>query len=360
MTNTYSGVAFYVLENWRFIDKDKFQFDFATLSKTKLFFEDAVTAQGCKVYHISCYAEENEQQFSKEIREILSSGYDAIHLHTSYWKSFLVEELAREAGVPKIIIHSHNTSVLEGDHREERIAHHNQCVAELQKNIATDYWACSWKAANWLYGNSIPSNRIVIQKNAIDIDKFRYNPKMAKRIKRELGWDCNYVIGHVGRFSYQKNHVFLMRVFREVHEQNPNTKLLLIGFGPEREKVDQMIQKWNLQDCVRILEKRNDVNNLMQAMDCFALPSLFEGMALVLVEAQAAGCDCLASDRVSDEAILTKGVCRIPLDEKEWIKILLGKSKNNYSRNENNVAELREQGYDIKEQIKKIEEGYSA
>ena len=91
MANAYGGITQYALQNWRYIDKNRFQFDFATLSKTKVYFEDEVTAQGCKVYYISCYAEENEQQFSKEIKEILKKGYDVVHLHTSYWKSFLVQ-----------------------------------------------------------------------------------------------------------------------------------------------------------------------------------------------------------------------------------------------------------------------------
>ena len=135
--------------------------------KTKLLLK----AVKCKVYHISCYAEENEEQFAKEVKDILSSGYDVVHLHISYWKSFMVEELAKEAGVPKIIIHAHSTSVLEKDHREERIAHHMKCVENLNESLATDYWACSWAAAKWLYGEKIPKNRIVIQKNAIDIKK---------------------------------------------------------------------------------------------------------------------------------------------------------------------------------------------
>ena len=358
MTNAYSGVAQYVLENWRFIDKRRFQFDFMTLSKTKLFFEDTVAEQGCKVHHISCYAEENNEQFTKEVLEIMSEGYDIIQLHTSYWKSFLVEELAREAGVPRIIIHSHNSSVLEGDHREERIAHHQQCVANLRETIATDYWACSREAAKWLYGNSIPAERIVIQKNAIDIDRFRYNPDTAQRIRKEFGWNDCYVIGHVGRFSYQKNHAFLMRIFKAVHDRNSSTRLLLVGIGPEREKVDRMIDELNLQDNVSILERRNDVHELLQAVDCFVLPSLFEGFPIVLTEAQATGCHCITSEAVIEEAILTKNAERLPLEENTWINRLKDLSEGKPGRQINNAEVLIEQGYDLKDQIKIIEKDY--
>lgn len=359
MANAYGGITQYALQNWRYIDKTRFQFDFATLRKEKLYFEDEVTAQGCKVYHISCYAEENKQQFSDEVRRILANGYDAVHLHTSYWKSFLVEELAKEAGIPKIIIHAHNTSVLEGDNREERIAHHKQCMANLDETIATDYWACSWEAAKWLYGDSIPKEKIVVQKNAIDIDKYVYTPEIARKIREELGWQDQYIIGHVGRFTYQKNHEFLIRVFRAVYEKNPNTRLLLIGVGPERKKIENTISDWNLSDAVQILEKRDDIHYLMQAFDCFVLPSLFEGLAIVLIEAQAAGCDCLISDVIPDEAVLTDNVRKLPLNKEKWTNTLLYLAKEKHPRNEKSIQVVRDQGYDIKKQIINIEEGYS-
>ncbi len=201
MANVYGGITQYALQNWRYIDKTRFQFDFATLSKSKLYFENEVTAQGCKVYHISCYAEENEEQFKKEIKAIFKNDYDVVHLHTSYWKSFLVEKLAKEAGISKVIIHAHNSSVLGEDHRKEDIDHHNQCVMQLDESIATDYWACSRLAAKWLYGDRIPAEKIVIQKNAIDVDRFQFQPEIAQKIRKELEWEDKYIIGHVGRFT---------------------------------------------------------------------------------------------------------------------------------------------------------------
>lgn len=359
MANAYGGITQYALQNWRYIDKERFQFDFATLSKTKLHFEDEVTAQGCKVHYISCYAEEDKAQFTKEIKHILLEGeYDAVHLHTSFWKSFLVEDISKEIGIPKIIVHAHNTSVLGESNRAQQIAQHDRCLDVLDETIATDFWACSWAAADWLYGNRIPREKIVIQKNAIDIDRFRYNAEVAKAIKAELGWDDCYVIGHVGRFTYQKNHEFLLRVFREVHEKNPQTRLLLIGVGPERVRIEALIYDWHLEDVVRILEKRSDVNRLMQAMDCFALPSRFEGLPIVLIEAQAAGCDCLTSDRISAEVLITNSVVRLPLIEEKWNDAILALADSDRPHSVKSADLLCELGYDMKDQIKKIEEGY--
>ncbi len=358
MANAYGGITQYALQNWRYIDKTRFQFDFATLCKDKLYFEDEVTAQGCKVYHISCYAEENKEQFSNEIRAILTNDYDVVHLHTSYWKSFLVEELAKEAGVQRVIIHAHNTSVLEENHRKEKMEHHYQCVANLQETLATDYWACSWSAAKWLYGNSIPEDRIVIQKNAIDIGRFCYKPDTAQRIRKELGWEGKYIIGHVGRFSYQKNQKFLLKVFKTVYDLNPDVRLLFVGVGSEKSIIKEMIIKWNLQNMVRILEKRNDIDQLIQAVDCFSLPSLFEGLGIVLIEAQTAGCDCISSMAVPEEAVLTNNVKRIPLDEEQWSNALLYLSRERHPRHCENAEQVSIHGYNIKEQIKRIEEGY--
>lgn len=358
MANVYGGITQYALQNWRYIDKTRFQFDFATLSKSKLYFENEVTAQGCKVYHISCYAEENEEQFKKEIKAIFKNDYDVVHLHTSYWKSFLVEKLAKEAGIPKVIIHAHNSSVLGEDHRKEDIDHHNQCVMQLDESIATDYWACSRLAAKWLYGDRIPAEKIVIQKNAIDVDRFQFQPEIAQKIRKELEWEDKYIIGHVGRFTYQKNHEFLIRVFREVHQQNPDTRLLLVGVGPERKKIEGMIINHNIRDAVQILEYRKDVDQLMQAMNCFAFPSRFEGLGIVLIEAQAAGCDCLASSAVPEEAVLTEHIERLPLIEEIWIKTILKMSKTSHLRYSENAIMVRNAGYDLKDQIKRIEEGY--
>ena len=358
MANVYGGITQYTLQNWRYIDKTRFQFDFATLSKSKLYFEDEVTAQGCKVYHISCYAEENEEQFKKEIKAIFKNDYDVVHLHTSYWKSILVEKLAKEAGIPKVIIHAHNSSVLGEDHRKEDIDHHNQYVMQLDETIATDYWACSRLAAKWLYGDRIPAEKIVIQKNAIDVDRFQFQSEIAQDIRKELGWEDKYIIGHIGRFCYQKNHDFLIRVFAKLHKQNPDTRLLLVGIGPERKKIEEIIIYEKLQDAVLILERRNDIDQLLQAMDCFTLPSRFEGLPIVIIEAQTAGCDCLVSCEVTEEALLTNNIRRLPLIEEIWIKTILKMSKTSHLRYSENAIMVRDAGYDLKDQIKRIEEGY--
>lgn len=158
VANSQGGITQYILQNWKYIDKKRFQFDFATMSK-HLSFADALLKQGCKMHYISCYAEENEQQFNEEFEAILrNENYDIVHLHTKQWKSYNIEKIAKKVGVPKIIVHSHNTGIdtLDDERRGEEIETHYRVRKALREDIATDFWACSNLAADFLYGDYIP------------------------------------------------------------------------------------------------------------------------------------------------------------------------------------------------------------
>ncbi|HAN43805.1 MAG TPA: hypothetical protein DCP97_00290, partial [Ruminococcaceae bacterium] len=230
IANAKGGVTQYALNNWQYINKDKFQFDFATLSK-KLDFADDLAAQGCKIHYISCYAEENKSQFVTEVDKALSEGYDAVHIHTSYWKSFLVEELAVKHKIPKIIVHSHSTMVdiLDDNKRASAVELHERQKKNFSADLATHFCACSQAAADWLFGEQIPKDKIKILNNAINVDDFSYNPIIRKEYRRKLGVDNCFVLGNIGRFVYQKNHDFLIDVFNEAAAAIPNAKLLLVG-----------------------------------------------------------------------------------------------------------------------------------
>ena len=355
LTNSGSGVSRYILQNWKYIDKQKFQFDFATMNK-ELNMEPELRKEGCEVFHISCYAEDNPLEFSKEVTSILSHGYDAVHLHTSYWKSLLIEEMARKLGIPKIIIHAHNSSILEREDREDREKRHWQCVKELNENIATDFWACSRKAADWLYGDSIPKDKIVIVKNAINTKEFKFSEEERRHLRKQLGLQEDFVIGHVGRLTYQKNQEFLLRIFAQINKKYPFSKLLIVGNGPDKDKLQSLIKKNGLEKKVIMMEYREDINMIMNAMDLFVLPSLFEGFPIVLVEAQASGLKCLVSDRISSEVAITDGIEFLTLEEDRWIreieKVMLQGTTFNRAQMASVVSSA---GYDIEKQIKEIE-----
>lgn len=355
IANSKGGITQYALQNWKFIDKSKFQFDFATLSQ-KLDFEEQLKKSGAGVFYISCSAEQDKEQFSKEFRNILIKGnYDVIHLHTGKWKSLLVEEIAKELGIKKVILHAHSTGIdiLDESERIKGEKRHNEVRGLLNESVATDYWACSLKAADFLYGDRIPREKIVIMNNAIDLSSFEYDEEKRMRIRKELGVaDDEIIIGNVGRLSYTKNQGFLLRVFNEICKFQNNYKLFLVGDGELKEDYFRFVKENHLEGKVLFWGFRKDVNQLLQAMDVFCLPSRFEGFGMVLVEAQASGLLCLASNNIPNETEVSDLIEYLPLEEEEWVNKLLNvKKKTRVS----DIEKIRNHGYDIKDAIKKVE-----
>ena len=357
LANTKSGITQYVLNNWKHIDKTKFHFDMVTFGE-KLDFQNDLEADGCKVFYVQNRAEDNIKGFQKEILQIFSNGYDAVHLHTSYWKSFELEKLAKHIGIPRIIVHAHNTGVFDDNGREEKEKQHYRLRDELTPDIATDFWACSRLAANWLYEGKIPQEKIRIVNNAIDVLKFQFDGQKRKEIRRKLGWEDKLIIGHVGRFSYQKNHEFLIKTFREITKMNESIRLVLIGKGPLENDIRSMAECCNLMDKVHFAGACDNVNDWLQAMDIFALPSRFEGLPIVAIEAQASGLQCILSDTITKETALTNNISFLPLDVPAWKDRILMEKINEKKRSQY-AEQVRLAGYDIHEYIKTLENMYT-
>ncbi len=359
IASTKGGKTRYTLRNWKFIDKEKVQMDFITFSK-KLDFEQSLIDEGCRVWHISCYPEENKEQFIKEFDNVLEQGYDIIHINTSYWKDTIVEERAKAKGIKKIIIHAHNTGCgtsLSKDEENAARKRHYEIRERLTEDIATDYWACSKKAAEWLYGNRIRESLIKIVKVAIDTSVFSYNVDIRNKVRKELEIEDKFVIGNVGRFAYQKNHLFLLTVFEQILKVIPETVLILVGKGELKKEIEEQIKIRSLQEKVKIFESVADISEILQAMDIFALPSLFEGFPAVLVEAQTTGLPCVISDKVTREAQITSLAHYKPLDIDEWISQL----KDIYTERESRKSmhlQIEAAGYGIQGQIKELESWY--
>lgn len=361
LTNSKSGITQYILNNWEFIDKTRYQFHMATFGE-KLDFQPRLEAEGCKFFYIKNRAENNLNQFRSEIMEIFSMGYDAVHLHTSYWKTFELEMLAKKAGIPRIIIHSHNTAVFDDNGREEKERQHYKLAEMLTADMGTDFWACSQKAAEWLYTDKIPEEKIVIMRNGVDAEKFAYSSAVREEYRSRLNWEDKYVIGHVGRFSYQKNHEFLINVFREIEKINKNARLLLIGKGPLEAEIRLMVQRYDLSEKVRFAGACEDVDGWLQAMDLFCLPSRFEGFPIVAVEAQAAGVPLILGEDVTREVNLCGKAAYVPLQTENWVKeIQLEMSRDLRKRlcqREDRKALIKRHGYDIRDTVKELERLY--
>ncbi|MDR1533911.1 MAG: glycosyltransferase [Planctomycetota bacterium] len=350
VANRGSGVTRYILENWRFL-ADEFVFDFATRSPALDFAEEAL-AKGGRLHRLSGTSGENEERFIWEMEAILDSGYAAVHLHTSFWSGFLAERLARERGTPVIAVHAHSTmaDLEDPGEREAAVRLHERLKREFTPELATHFCACSAAAAAWLFGPQIDRGRIRILKNAVDLDKFAFNPGVRERVRKELGLGDSPVLGYAGRFSYQKNPEMLLEIFRLVQIRNPRARLLLAGDGPRLEPVRRLAGELSLTGKALFLGRRGDVAELLQAMDVFLLPSRFEGLGLALVEAQAAGLRCLASERVPVEAKLTPLLTFLPLDPGVWAEAALEPDSGRDRRE--GAALVAEAGYSLQEAAK--------
>lgn len=357
IANSGGGITKYALRIWNTIDREKFQCDFATMSK-KLDFATELEREGCKIHYISTYSEQDPIKFEEEINEILDYGYTVLHLHTSWWRGFDVEKIAKKRGVPKVIVHSHNTDVHIpiGMTREEARELHYTWREKITEDIATDFWACAKNAADWLYGDKIPIERIKIVPNAIDLDKFYYNESIRKLYRDDMGLKDKFVIGMIARFEYQKNHEFAIEFFNQLSRRMPNAILILIGIGELQEDIKRLVKSYHLESKVKFTGIRDDIENMLQAFDLFILPSRFEGLPITLVEAQASGLKCFTSEFVTEEVEITNSLTRLPLNINLWVEKTL-EWRNGYKR-EDARETMRDKGFDIKFQIKEIEKMY--
>ncbi|MGR5879859.1 glycosyltransferase [Bacillus pacificus] len=215
-------------------------------------------------------------------------------------------------GLKKIILHSHSSSGPSGFYHKIM----RRIYRPRINKFATHYYACSKDAANWMYGNFIKSNNITVIPNSIDTAKFIYSTKIAEMKRNELGISKeSLVIGHVGRFAKMKNHEFLIDIFKFLNEKHRDSKLLLIGDGVLLDSIRNKSQELGIFENVLFLKEREDVHELMQAMDILVMPSIYEGLPLSLVEAQASGLPCIVSDTVSMETALTDLIEFVSLDD---------------------------------------------
>lgn len=245
------------------------------------------------------------------LRYLKQNKYDCVHIHSDVAnKLYIAGKAAKKAGISKIIFHSHASEV-DGNYRKIKRQLHKLTRRKL-KDIGTRFVACSDVAAKWMYPN-INSQDITIINNGIDLDKFRFNSKVRQQVRKKLKLNDNLIIGHIGRFSYQKNHQYIIEIFSKLVLHEPKARLLLVGEGPDREVIENLVKEKNLENNVIFYGLSNHVEKLLQAMDVFILPSHFEGLPIVGVEAQTAGVPVIFSDQISKESKLTNNVTFLPI-----------------------------------------------
>ena len=348
------GVESVVMNYYRYIDKTKIQFDFfidedSTMEPPI----EEIKKLGGKVYRIPSYTK--IIKYHKELKKILKeNNYKIVHSHINTLSVFPLFS-AKRAGVPVRIAHSHSTT----NKKEWKKNIIKQILRPFSKIFATDYMCCSELAGRWLFGNkAYDQGKVYLLNNAIDLEKFKYDEKIRKRKRKEIGIkDDTLVIGHIGRFVEQKNHTFLIDIFNEVHNKQSNSILLLIGEGPLKEDIQEKVARLKLTDSIKFLGQRTDVNELYQAMDVFVLPSLYEGLPVVGIEAQASGLPCIFSDSMTKEVKVSNSCVFFSLNDdlKKWPKAILRK---NINKRKNISIFYEKAGYEINKETLKLTNKY--
>ncbi len=344
------GTQALLMNIYRNIDRNKIQFDFLVEYPEKQFYDNEVNELGGKIYYTSVRKDFNILRFERQLEQIIKdNNYKIIHVH-AYTIGYFVLKTAKKCGVPVRIAHSHSNNMTVDIKQYAK-----KIMQKLYTLYATDYMACSDEAGKYLFKNK----DFDVLNNAIKSEKFIYDINIRKKVRRELNLADAFVVGHVGRMKKEKNHLFLIEVFEKIIEIQPNAKLLMIGEGPLEKKIKEIISDKKLENRIIILKNRRDVNELLQAMDIFIFPSLYEGLGIAAIEAQASGIPVLMSDNIPQETIVTPLCKKLSLSEtaEKWAKdsVLLA---SNELAHTNTQQYIINSNYDLDDVSKWIENYY--
>lgn len=345
-----AGLETMLMNYYRNIDRNEIQFDFLTHRPNPSDYDDKILSLGGKVYYAPRLYPQNYPAYFKWMAKFFKEHpeYQIVHSHIDSM-SYLPLKAAKKAGIPHRIAHSHNTSI-DKDFKYPL----KQLFRFELPHVANHYLACGQDAGKFMYGK----RNFMVVPNAVDAKHFYYNEEVREAKREELGLkDGQFVVGHVGRLSYQKNHKFILEIFREVAQMDASFVLMLVGTGEKEEKIKEQIKELELEDRVMMLGNRGDVAELYQAMDVFILPSLFEGIPVVGVEAQFAGLPVLFSDKVPTEVKFSSKCQFIALGAgpEVWAKAIF-ESKD--TERTSSYQDLADSPYDIKNSHNILENYY--
>ncbi len=350
------GIEALLMNVYRNIDKSLVQFDFLVHRPHRADHEDEVESLGGKIYHTPGYSpvppayNKYKNGMIKVFRE--HPEYKVLHAHTELngWPL----KFAAKCGIPTRIAHAHNSqsniNLKYFFFRYEKL---------WLKKYATDMFMCSTPAGEWFYGKeTVASGKVKFIKNGIDSDLYRFNSDERAAVRRELNLGDSTVFCHVGRFMQQKNHPFLIEIFREIQRKNPNTVLVMAGDGPGREDCEKKAKEYGIYENTRFLGVRNDVNRVLQGADLFLFPSLWEGLPLTAIEAQAAGLPVVMTDVITPESVITNSVltCSLKDSAEKWAETALNLAANH--KRYDTQSEVIAAGFDIKETARFLQDFY--
>lgn len=343
------GLETMLMNYYRHIDRNKVQFDFLVHRQERAAYDDEIEALGGRIFRLPRLVPWGIT-YNRALNRFFDEHkqYRIVHVHQDCLSSVALRA-AKKHGVPVRIAHSHSAN------QDKNLKYVIKLFYKrFIPQYATDLFACGNQAGDWMFGGTL--YRVV--RNAIDADTYRYNPEVRQRIREEFGiTESEIVVGHVGRFSPPKNHDFLVDVFAETLKLVPDARLLLVGDGELRLRIEEKVRALGIAENVIFTGVRSDVPELMQAMDVFAFPSLYEGLPVTLVEAQAAGLPCIISDRIPGDCDLTELVFRCDLDQSHQVWAQEICKCRNMPRRDMSPA-IADAGFDIRENARWLQEYY--
>lgn len=350
------GAESLLMNIYRTIDRTKVQFDFVVHTKEKQFYDDEIGKLGGRIFHTDRFNIINYHRYRKWWDTFFEEHkeYDVVHGHINSSASIYLS-CAKKHGI-YTVVHSHNTKSVEKTAR----AFAFKIFSYPIRYLADYYFACSRQAGIDRFGaRVVNSTRFKVLMNGIDADRFVYSKERRDKVRMEFNInESTLVIGHTGRFSEQKNHRFLIEVFAKIHEKNPDSQLWLIGAGDLQEEIKKVVQEKNIQNSVFFWGITNRVADYLQGMDVFVFPSIYEGLGIALIEAQAAGLPCVVSETIQEEADIGAGLIdRVSLSDgyDRWIETILQAAKQ---ERKNTLSFVKKAGYDIGDTARWIETFY--
>lgn len=342
------GVSTFMMNVYEKMHSEKIQIDFLVHTLSKGVRDEDILNLGGKIFRVPARGK-NPLKNYRQIKQIMLDGnYDVVHAHADAGNSTILA-IAKECDIPIRISHCHNTNYTNKSLLKKFL---NEQLKKQIPRYATHLWACSEKAGEWLYGN----HSFEVIPNAIDVQKFIYSPQLSKDLRKELNLENKFVIGHVGRFDYQKNHDFLLKVFAEVINEREDAHLVLIGKGELEEVIKKQANQLGILDKISFLGESSNVNKLINVFDVGVFPSLFEGFGIAVLEMQINGLPLVVSDNFPSEINLTDNIRFLSLDEtvKYWCETIL----ETKGRDTGAVDKIIAKGYNLSDMVNKLTKTY--
>ena len=350
-----AGIETMLMNYYREVDRSQVQFDFLANKPAPGEYDEEIRRMDGRVFVSPGLNPLHFPKYKRFVADLVHTDPEIkiVHAHNEAMGYYALKS-AKGAGVRVRIAHAHNTQII----RDYKYPLKLICK-QLLPGAATDYWSCGRDAGIYYYGGKRWRESGFILRNAINVSRFAFRQEERDRLRRLHDLDGCFVIGHVGRFNVQKNHSRLLDIFAEIVKAVPDARLALIGVGELEQFVKEKARAMGIQDKTLFLGQMADVSGWYQAMDCFVLPSLFEGLPVVGIEAQAAGLPCFFSDRVTDEVLLSTEARRISLqaEDMEWAGEIMAVRRLKPDRAQGRDI-VRRAGYDIQTEARKLQEIY--